>query len=263
VPKDIALNYGRGKLSYYAYTNAIDAIGLDTTFLIGGINPNGILDSVGPQISIFLNDDSFVDGGVTDKSPVLFVKFYDESGINTVGNGIGHDLVAELDNLTSSPIVLNDYYAADLNTYQSGQVKFQMESLEQGVHTIRVKAWDVNNNSSEAKINFEVKSEETPTINRLFNYPNPFSTHTEFMMEHNQSCDVLDVLVQIYTISGKLVKTLSAQTQTQGFTVRGLSWDGRDEYGDKLANGVYVYRFLYSNADGKKAEAIEKLVILN
>lgn len=263
VPKDIALNYGRGKLSYYAFSNAIDAIGLDTTFLIGGINPNGILDSVGPQISIFLNDDTFVDGGVTDKSPVLFVKFYDESGINTVGNGIGHDLVAELDNLTSSPIVLNDYYAADLNTYQSGQVKFQMESLEQGVHTIRVKAWDVNNNSSEAKINFEVKSEETPTINRLFNYPNPFSTHTEFMMEHNQSCDVLDVLVQIYTISGKLVKTLSAQTQTQGFTVRGLSWDGLDEYGDKLANGVYVYRFLYSNADGKKAEAIEKLVILN
>lgn len=263
VPKDIALNYGRGKLSYYAFSNGIDAIGLDTTFIIGGINPNGIVDSIGPQISIFLNDDKFVEGGITDKTPVLVVKLFDESGINTVGNGIGHDLVAILDDLTSSPMILNDYYSADLNTYQSGQVKFQMEALGEGVHTVKVKAWDVTNNSSEGKVTFEVKTEDKASINRLFNYPNPFSTHTEFMMEHNQSCDVLDVLIQVYTISGKLVKTLSTQVQTQGFTTRGISWDGRDDFGDKLANGVYVYRFLYSNAEGKKAESIEKLVILN
>lgn len=263
VPKDIALNFGRGKLSYYGFSNTIDAIGLDTTFIIGGINPNGIQDSTGPQINIFLNDEKFIDGGVTDKSPVLFVKLFDESGINTVGNGIGHDLIAIIDNQTSYPIVLNDYYSSDLNTYQSGQVKFQMETLEEGIHTLSLKAWDVNNNSSESKITFEVKPEQTAVINRLFNYPNPFSTHTEFMLEHNQSCDVLDVLIQVYTISGKLVKTLSSQALTEGFTIRGIGWDGRDDFGDKLANGVYVYRLLYTNEEGKKAEALQKLVILN
>jgi len=263
VPKDIALNYGRGKLSYYAFSDQIDAIGVDTTFIIGGIDPNGLIDSVGPEINAYLNDEQFIDGGISDESPVLFLKLFDESGINTVGNGIGHDLIAILDEESSNPIILNEYYSADLNTYQSGQVKYPFSALTPGSHSISVKAWDVNNNSSDVKISFNVHADETPMVKRLYNYPNPFSTSTEFMLEHNQSCDMMDVQIQIFTIGGRLVKTIQNQVNTQGFTTRGLFWDGRDDYGDKLANGVYIYRLQYENNEGKRAEETQKLVILN
>jgi len=263
VPKDIALNYGRGKLSYYAFSNQTDAIGLDTTLIIGGIDPNGLVDSIGPEISAYLNDEQFIDGGTSNEDPVLFLKLFDESGINTVGNGIGHDLMAILDEESAKPIILNDYYTSDLNTYQSGQVKYPFSTLDPGQHTISVKAWDVNNNSSDVKISFTVQAAETPLVKRLYNYPNPFSTSTEFMLEHNQSCDVMDVQIQIYTIGGRLVKTIQNQVNTKGFTTRGLFWDGRDDYGDRLANGVYIYRLQYQNNDGKRAEETQKLVILN
>ncbi|MFM7596046.1 MAG: type IX secretion system sortase PorU [Flavobacteriales bacterium] len=263
VPKDIALTYGRGKLSYYAFSTQTDAIGLDTTIVIGGIDPNGLVDSIGPEVNAYLNDEHFIDGGVADETPILYLKLYDDSGINTVGNGIGHDLIAILDEESSNPIVLNDYYTSDLNTYQSGQVKYPFSTLEAGQHTISVKAWDVNNNSSDVKISFTVKASETPLVKRLYNYPNPFSTSTEFMLEHNQSCEVMDVQIQIYTIGGRLVKTIQNQVNTQGFTTRGLYWDGRDEYGDRLANGVYIYRLQYQNSEGKRAEETQKLVIIN
>jgi hypothetical protein len=263
IPKDIALAYGRGKLSYYAFTSNLDAVGVDTTFVIGGINPSAYLDSTGPEITVYLNDDQFVDGGLSDATPVLFCKFFDESGINTVGNGIGHDLTAVLDDKTAEPIVLNDYYVAEMDTYKEGRLKYLFAELEPGPHQLKIKAWDVNNNSSEASVNFTVKQKEDPKIQRLYNYPNPFSKSTQFILEHNQSCSSLEVQIQIYTISGRLVRTLSEKAITAGFTIRGIYWDGKDDFGDSLANGVYVYRLTYQNEEGKKAEETQKLVILN
>jgi hypothetical protein len=263
IPKDITLAYGRGKLSYYAFSSNVDAVGVDTTFVIGGINPNAYLDSAGPEITVYLNDDQFIDGGLTDATPVLFCKFFDESGINTVGNGIGHDLTAVLDDKTAEPIVLNDYYVAEMDTYKEGRLKYLFFELEPGPHQLKIKAWDVNNNSSETSVNFVVKQKEDPKIQRLFNYPNPFSKSTQFILEHNQSCSSLEVQIQIYTISGRLVKTLNEKAVTTGFTIRGIYWDGKDDYGDSLANGVYVYRLIYQNEEGKTAEETQKLVILN
>ena len=263
VPKDIALNYGRGKLSYYAYSSSIDAIGLDTTFMVGGISKNAVSDSIGPEISAYLNDEQFIDGGLSDATPVLFCTFYDESGINTVGNGIGHDITAILDENSAEPFVLNDYYVSELNTYQQGRLKYLFSKLSPGNHALTVKAWDVNNNSSEVRLNFVVQEKEAPRISRLYNYPNPFSNATQFLLEHNQTCSALDLQIQIYTIGGRLVKTINEKAATSGYTIRGIDWDGRDEYGDRLANGVYVYRLMYQTEDGKKAEEKQKLVILN
>jgi flagellar hook assembly protein FlgD len=262
VPKDIALHMGTGKISYYAFNGLVDAAGLDTTFIIGGINPNGIVDNLGPTIDLFLNDDRFIDGGITDATPVLFAKLFDENGINTVGTGIGHDLIAVVDENSAAPIILNDYYSADLNTYQSGSIRYELPALAEGSHTLTLKAWDVNNNSSLAKTNFVVKPTAKGAIDHLYNYPNPFTTSTKFMFEHNQSCDQLDVQIQIYSVSGRLVKTIQEKVATKGFRTEGISWDGRDDYGDQLARGVYVYRLKLLTVEGITAEKTEKLVIL-
>ena len=262
VPKDIALNYGYGKISYYAFNDAIDAAGVDTSFIIGGIDPIGVLDNTGPEVDLFLNDDKFIDGGITDATPVLYAKIFDENGVNTVGNGIGHDLTAIIDENSSASINLNDYYSSDLDTYQSGSIRYELPELADGPHTLSLKVWDVNNNSSLTKVNFVVRASENGVISNLYNYTNPFTSSTKFMFEHNQSCDLLDVQIQVYTISGKVVKTINEKVQTQGFRTDGILWDGKDDYGDQLARGVYVYRLALKTPDGILAQKTEKLVVL-
>ncbi len=262
VPKDIALNIDFGKISYYGHNGQMDAQGYDTSFYVGGIDPNGVADEQGPDIQLFMNQEGFVNGSVTDESPVLLAKVSDENGINTVGNGIGHDIIAVLDGQTAQPVVLNDFYAANLDSYQSGEVRYQYQNLAPGPHTLSLKVWDVNNNSSTAQIDFIVQAKEEPTLQHVLNYPNPFTTRTEFMFEHNQSCSSLDVQVQIFTVSGRLVKTIAEEVPTTGFRVAGLFWDGRDDFGDELARGTYLYRLRIQTPDGAYAEQTEKLVIL-
>lgn len=263
VPKDIDYAFGPGKASFYAFNEQdVSAGGYNDNFLIGGIDTTGLDDNEGPQIELFLNSEDFVNGGVTNETPILIAKLFDESGINTVGTGIGHDITAILNQETSNPIVLNEFYEADLDTYKSGSLRYQMEKLEPGNHTLTFKAWDVNNNSSEVTIEFVVQEEENVVLRNLLNYPNPFTTSTQFMFEHNQACRFLETQVEIYTVTGRLVRTIQMDVQTQGFRVEGIPWDGRDDFGDQLAKGVYVYRLKVRTPDGEIAEAMQKLYLL-
>jgi hypothetical protein len=262
VPKDIALNMDFGKISYYGHNSVFDAQGFDTSFYVGGIDPNGVQDAQGPEISLFMNQEGFVNGSITDENPVLLAKIQDDNGVNTVGNGIGHDIVAILDGQTAQPFILNDFYTANLNSYQAGEVRYQFKDLAPGKHTLALKVWDVNNNSNTAQIDFVVQQKETPTLQHVLNYPNPFTTRTEFMFEHNQSCSSLDVQVQIFTVAGRLVKTIQQEVPTAGFRVSGIFWDGRDDFGDELARGTYLYRLSIQTPDGAFAEQTEKLVLI-
>lgn len=262
VPKDINYSIDFGKLSYYAENGSTDAIGEEQRVYIGGIDPNGINDNVGPEIKLYLNDENFVNGGISDETPLLIAKVFDENGINAVGNGIGHDLLAIIDGETAKPIVLNDYYTADLDSYQSGEVRYNFSKLEPGSHTLSLKVWDVNNNSSEATIEFVVKEKEQMSLAHVLNYPNPFTTSTEFFFEHNQVCSYLEAQIQIFTVSGKLVRTINELVHTEGFRSKGIHWNGRDDFGDQLAKGVYVYRLVVKSPDGGTDEKLEKLVIL-
>ncbi len=261
-PKDINYTYGNGKISYYAKSEDSDASGYFDQILIGGISNDAIADSLGPEIKIYLNDENFVNGGITDPNPTLLVHLKDDYGINMTGNGIGHDLSAILDNASESPIILNDYFEAKEDAYGSGVVHYPLKDLAVGKHTIKIRAWDIANNVSENILNFEVVSDEKLTLDHVLNYPNPFTTHTDFFFEHNQPGERFDILVQIFTISGKLVATLSSTQVITGNRCEGISWNGRDEYGDKIGKGVYLYRVKVRNQQGEIAEKIEKLVIL-
>ena len=262
VPKDISLNYGNGKISYYGYSEQVDAGGYDTSVVIGGIDPNGISDAVGPEVTLFMNDENFVSGGQTDFEPILLARIFDENGVNTVGNGIGHDITAILDGNSSEPFILNDFYVADLDSYQSGEIRFQFDGLSPGPHSLEFKVWDVNNNSTKRNIEFVVVDNENLVLQNVLNYPNPFSTSTEFMFEHSFACNELEVQIQIFTVSGRLVQTLNDIIPTQGFRVSQIFWDGKDNYGDQLAKGVYIYRVKVKDTSGQTAEKTEKLVIL-
>jgi hypothetical protein len=263
VPKDINYNFGIGKLSYYAQNGLIDANGYNKNFYVGGSSTSISPDNAGPVVGLFLNDKKFVSGGTTNDRPNLYAEVTDSSGVNTVGTGIGHDLTAILDENSSKPIVLNDYYQADLNSYQTGKVKYPFDQLAEGNHRLSLKVWDVQNNSSTVYTDFVVAPAAEMALTHVLNYPNPFTTRTKFYFENNQCCQTLKVNIQIFTISGKVVKTIMQTLTNEGFRSEGIDWDGKDDFGDKLGKGVYVYKVSVMGSDNKKAEKIEKLVILN
>lgn len=263
VPKDVSFNYGKAKFSYYASDGYSDANGNFDSVRVGGLDPNASIDNEGPQAKIYLNSKAFVNGGITNENPILMAEVSDSSGINTVGTGFGHDITAVIDENTNKPYVLNDYYEANLNSFQSGVVKYQLKDIPEGNHTLTFKVWDVQNNSSTITNDFIVAKDEELALKMVLNYPNPFTTNTKFYFEHNRNCEDLKVIIQIFTISGKIAKSINRTINCEGFRNEGIVWDGKDDYGSKLGRGVYLYKIAVTDKDNKKAEKIEKLVILN
>ena len=268
VPRDITVAEGNGKISLYSKANTTlsDNRGYNYDIKIGGVNLNAPEDNSGPGINLFMNDENFVSGGITNENPTLLANLYDENGINTA-SGIGHDIIAILDGDETNVFKLNDYYSAAVDDYQRGSLSYPFRDLSPGLHTLTLKAWDVYNNSSTQDIQFIVfDKDDSLKLTNVLNYPNPFINYTEFWFSHNSS-DVLDVSIQIFTISGKLIKTINGQTNTNSNTTssisRDLTWDGTDDFGSKIGKGVYVYNLkVRSNSTGMQAEKIEKLVIL-
>jgi len=262
VPRDIAYESAPGRISYYAVDGEVDAHGFTETVFIGGVSEDAVLDNVGPEIELFLNDTGFVNGGTTDPHPILFARVKDEQGLNTVGNGIGHDLKATLDNETS--VVLNEYYASDLDTYQSGRVVYPLSDLEEGPHVLSLKAWDVHNNSATAKLDFVVVSDLEVFLDGLINYPNPIGAQgTTFRFDHNQACVALEMSLQIYDSRGVVVWSGQRTETPTGYRVDGWHWDGTSSGGEPLQMGTYLYRLDIRTPEGRDAAKTGRLVLLH
>lgn len=263
VPLDISYQFGSGRITYYAENGDEDAAGYFEDFTVGGLDTSAAADDQGPEISLYMNDDQFVNGGITDEDPAIYAVLIDSSGINTIGRGIGHDILAILDGDINNSIVLNEYYTADLNSFRSGKVLYDLSQIPEGPHSLKLRAWDVYNNPGETTIDFVVANSENLALRHVLNYPNPFTSYTEFQFEHNRANQPLQIRVQIFSASGQLVKSLQQEVVPDGNRITGIVWDGRDDYGDPIGKGVYVYKIsVRSKTDGSQAEEYQKLVIL-
>ncbi|WP_181309055.1 type IX secretion system sortase PorU [Rufibacter sp. XAAS-G3-1] len=261
IPKDINYQIGDGSIHLYASSSAQDGHGASTV-PVGGANTDVAADNTPPQLELYLNDASFVSGGTIGTKATLLAHLFDENGINTAGAGIGHEITAILDEKSSAPILLNEFYTADVDSYQSGKIRYSLQNVGVGPHTLSLKAWDTHNNSSTTKIEFIVASSEKLALDHVYNIPNPFLNKTTFHFDHNRPGQELDILIQVFTVSGKLVKSLHGYGD--GSThFSNLSWDGRDDYNDVLAKGVYIYKVnVRSRQDGASTSRYEKLVLL-
>lgn len=261
VPIDISYQLGQGKISYYAVdTNTwTDAHGHEAIF-IGGSDNSGVEDLQGPDISLYLNSLSFESGDLTTPSPMLIAKLFDESGINTVGNGIGHDIVAVIDGNYQMPVLLNDHYRPDANTFQSGEITYPLGPFTNGVHTLSLRAWDIFNNSSEKTITFQVNTGAMLIIGDAYAYPNPSNGGTYFMFTHNKPGATLDVNIQIFNLMGQPVRTILDTFTTESTESRAIWWSGLDESGNELSPGFYVYMIRARSDDGYESTATQKLI---
>lgn len=281
VPKDINYAIGEGRILGYADNKAMDVFN-NQAVQVGDINPNGINDNEPPKVKLYMNNTNFANGGITNQSPMLLACVTDDTGINSTGSGIGHDITVYLDGQIINTVVLNDFYASgegngclspSLADYQKGNVTYPFRNLAIGQHQLTFKVWDINNNSTTSTLDFEVKDEADQhlVINRPLNWPNPFTNKTYVQFEHNCD-DILDVNVQIYTITGKLVKTISqpvvAEPFLQGFRTprQAIEWDGRDDFGSTVAKGTYIFKIFAKSQNQEKckgsATAVEKMVLL-
>ena len=261
VPRDIAYRYGQGLINYYATDYDVDANGSCDSFIIGGFYDDAFEDNDPPEIRLFIDDTLFVSGGVTGESPILLAYVKDESGINTTGAGIGHDIMATLTGPSRSAYCLNDYFVSEIDQPGKGTISYKLQNLADGDYTLTLKVWDIYNNSGTATIDFTVINSSGMHIENAYNTPNPVTDETCFVFDHNQVGNNMKVDIYIYDIMGRWVTTLSEQVSGVSTRITPIRWNGHGAHGECLRNGLYIYRIVATNDQGETATLVSKLVL--
>jgi hypothetical protein len=261
MPRDINYHYGEGKLSLYAADSLTDASGYFNDFIVGGLDENAGMDNAGPEIELYLNDSKFVNGSLVNNYPIMIANLYDPSGINAIGVGIGHDIVAGIDGPVSKTLILNNHFQQTLNDYQSGSIRYLLENLVNGEYSLQLKAWDMQNNSSVATIDFIVSDQIPMHLSEVRNDPNPFYDFTEFTFRHNQYDAPIAVEINIYNTGGNLVKTISRTVSSNIYYIEPIRWHGTCDGGSKLNPGLYVYTVDVTGKDGSITRMVQKMII--
>lgn len=259
VPKDVAFKLDKGKILYYAYNETTDAKGYFDGFYIGGAPERTITDNKGPEIEPFLNTTSFKDGDQVGASSVLIANVTDETGINTSGIGIGHDITAVLDGDYSNIMVLNDYFQSDKDDYNSGKIVYPLSDLSEGEHTLTLKVWDVLNNSSEVEIHFVVKDDFR--IESASCYPNPMQGQTKFVFRHNYPDESFTVKVDVFQITGSLIDSFTTTVGSSGTESLPIDWVPSDR-NIRMRAGVYLFRLTATTSKGIVADGSGRLVFV-
>ena len=262
VPLDINYSYGNGAIKYYAFDSISDLNGSFSGITVGGFSGTAMDDTEGPEIRLFMNDTLFNDGGVTDNSPILLAFLSDRSGINASGTGIGHDIIAWLDDDMSSAVALNSLFRSDIGLHSSGSLAYPLMVAERGKHTVSLRAWDNLNNPSVATLRFVVEAGGSFRLNNLLAFPNPATEGTKFTAGHNRPGTEMDITLTILSSDGRTVRVLREKSYSAGYALPDIPWDGCDINGGRVARGLYLWRAEAVTSEGEKASATGRFIIL-
>jgi hypothetical protein len=249
IPKDISFETDKGRLLGYAYSGEGNqyAKGIDSSFVIDGIDITSVPDEQGPDIKIYFDSRKFVSGDYVQKNPLLIVDLEDESGINTTGLGVGHKITAWIDD-SPETIDLTPKFETSLEDSRKGSIEKFLYGLNPGEHTIRVRAWDVYNNYSVAEVAFRIADDlEGIMITDLVSVPNPMEENTVIKFNHNIT-PPFDLKIEIFSIMGHSLQTIN-ETITVPYEVE-VPWDGFDRFGNIVPTGSYPYKVYVRSLDG-------------
>ena len=254
VPKDISYENKNGKIIFYFFDLESDGLAFTNKIIVGGTDTTAVNDGEGPEIEIFFDNANYVSSYLVGPDPNMIVKLHDETGLNTTGTGVGHKLEGILNKNQGSPIDFTDYFIGELDAGgKKGEINYQFNKMNDGDYNIEVKAWDVFNNFSNEESFFTVVSSNDLVIRDVYNYPNPFTSSTAFTFQHNLAQPV-DVKINVYTIAGRLIKQVEEKNIDQKFVK--VNWDGRDEDGDQIGNGTYLYKLIVKTTDGEFTQSV-------
>jgi len=248
VPID-ALGGARGRVRAYlegglgGIADGEDGVGAIRVQVSPGVAP--LWDQSGPRITL-----SFT-GGATVVRPdaVLRVGLFDDSGILTTGHNVQNGIIVTLDQNTTLRTDITSSFQYAANSYQTGTASYTLPGLAPGAHMIEVSAADnlaaglnAGVHRSRASISFEVQLSPSLAISRAYLFPDPTCSGGPYCGGRfvvDAPGDSVNVLLRMYTVTGRLIRTLrsfGSLGQAQ------IPWDGLDEEGDRLANGVYLFK---------------------
>lgn len=265
VPEGISAEINKGKIVLYAYTSdkKQEAKGTQLNLEIGGVNPNPVADVTGPSIQLYMGDTTFVEGGYANSNTVLVGKLFDKNGINISGyqNGV---IEATLDG--NKKFVVNNFYASNEDDFTTGLFSFPINGLEEGQHTITLKAFDSYGNPGNASITFIVGADGALIVEEILAWPNPFTEATPATIEfrHNRAGEDLEVQVAIYDVLGQLADKREFIVTSSSYKVTLFDWNGLSPGGTKMGNGMYLVKVIIRSVlDGAKNDKIARLILTN
>ena len=259
IPKDIRYNFGAGRIVMYAVDEeqGLEANGHCANMIVGGETEGAIVETDGPDIKVYLNTPYFENGDEVDTNPVFIAELSDVSGINTIGSGIGHDLILKLDNDNKQEYVLNNYYETFFGAYNSGVVTYQLKDLVPGKHKLMFRAWDLQNNSSSIELDFEVVDDFKMSVYNMYVYPNPVQNIANIIIEHDKPLSPVDLQLYVYDLSGHLIYQKNTNLVTDASNQIKFSWDVNGCVGD----GLYFAKVVLTNSNGKKTTKSTKIFV--
>ncbi len=263
IPSDISYSNSNGKVELYFQGGGADGLGYTRNVIVGGTDTNVTNNHIAPQISIYFDSRNFKDGDIVSSNPTMIVDLHAANGLNLSDAAVGHGLEAIFDGGQS--VNLAPYYTGKLDSYQDGTVTYPVTAdLSYGQHSVTVQAFDVFNNPAEASASFDVESDTTLSITDVYNYPDPFRSGTAFTFRRTAAGgagEPINVTIKVFTIGGRLIKTIKAYGITDTFVK--VDWDGLDDEGDRLSNGVYLYKVIATTIDGTyTSEALGKMAVV-
>ena len=178
---------------------------------------------------------------------------FDEQGIYHYNVSIGRDLVLRSSIPAYDNIVLNENYEPQIDDFRRGRIALGVGELKDGTYSFSLKAWDTQNNSSEAEIVFEVK--EGAIVSQVYNAPNPFTGETWFSFSHGDMTDHLSVVIEVYDVLGRRVAMFQKETEAFEGVVAPIQWDG-----SALRPGLYLYRLTVTNSKGKSKTISQRMI---
>lgn len=261
VPKDISYGGNTGRISVYLEGQNQDGVGVRDSLVIGGSDTT-VIDTIGPQITVSFDDkENFFDGETISPNSTLKLSIFDEHGINITGE-VGHGITLMIDQDFQHQTDLTAGFEYDVGSYQKGVLSYQLPDLSEGDHVLTIKAWDNANNSSMITANVKVSAQRELELTDVMNYPNPFSGITNFYYHLSQDADRVEI--KIFTQAGRLIRHIRFASSRVGINFS-TTWDGRDEEGDKVANGIYIYKIVAEGSlsgEKRKREAFGKAVVV-
>lgn len=265
VPLDISYADEQGMLNLFAIDTLqrISAQGHYENFVIGGTSSINN-DGKGPEIKMYLNKPEFMDGDEVNAAPCLFVELFDENGINIVGSGVGHDIMAIIDNNKKYTYSLNNYFEAQVGDYRRGTIVFPLSTLDAGEHTLLLRAWDLYNNSAADTLSFVVVPNLAPDFVDITVSSNPvhYGEKVQFTLVHDRPQGNIDITLELYNFQGQKLWSVAESGVSDG-NIYTYVWDVTAQGGQPIPTGVYLYRACIASGGGVSKTKTRKIIILN
>ena len=261
LPIDMSYSNATGRILFYALSDdrKLEANGYDESFILGG-TASDLTDIKGPEIAAWLGTDDFADGGTVGATPYFVASLHDESGINSSGSSLGHDLELIIDNNPATTYTLNDYFTNHFGDYSRGTVAFSIPTLAAGEHSLLFRAWDMLNNMSSTTMRFTVDPTLKTSILNLSATNCPATTYTQFVISYDRPGSLCHFTLEVFDFTGRLLWQQSIDGSNQN-GLYSIGWDLTTGDGRAIGSGIYLYRVRVSCDDAEETSEARKIVI--